>query len=185
MDFLIIIPETIAIILSGSATLLSDVIKCANEMLATAFALLVIRRVTLGGKFSYDYGMGKFESLTRIITGGVMFVSLCILFLFTTYRLLNPEPFDIDAAIIGIPLMILASHRRFIPLENLLSPCTERAVPDHRGPVAAPQGQDLLRPPDPPRAGIVCPPCFLALGGVYRSNRLLHHHRVPPACGIP
>jgi len=109
MDFLIIIPETIAIILSGSATLLSDVIKCANEMLATAFALLVIRRVTLGGKFSYDYGMGKFESLTRIITGGVMFVSLCILFLFTTYRLLNPEPFDIDAAIIGIPLMILAA----------------------------------------------------------------------------
>jgi ferrous-iron efflux pump FieF len=109
MDFLIIIPETIAIILSGSATLLSDVIKCANEMLATAFALLVIRRVTLGGKFSYDYGMGKFESLTRIITGGVMFVSLCILFIFTSYRLLNPEPFDIDAAIIGIPLMILAA----------------------------------------------------------------------------
>jgi len=109
MDFLIIIPETVAIILSGSATLLSDVIKCANEMLATAFALLVIRRVTRGGKFSYDYGMGKFESLTRIITGGVMFVSLCILFLFTTYRLLNPEPFDTDAALIGIPLMILAS----------------------------------------------------------------------------
>jgi cation diffusion facilitator family transporter len=109
MDFLIIIPETIAIILSGSATLLSDVIKCANEMLATAFALIVIRRVTLGGKFSYDYGMGKFESLTRIITGGVMFVSLCILFLFTGYRLLNPEPFDTDAALIGIPLMIFAS----------------------------------------------------------------------------
>ncbi|MFA5267294.1 MAG: cation transporter [Methanoregula sp.] len=109
MDFLIIIPETVAIILSGSATLLSDVIKCANEMLATAFALLVIRRVTLGGKFSYDYGMGKFESLTRIITGGVMLISLCILFLFTSYRLLNPEPFDIDAAIIGIPLMILAA----------------------------------------------------------------------------
>jgi len=109
MDFLIIIPETVAIILSGSVTLLSDVIKCANEMLATAFALLVIRRVTRGGKFSYDYGMGKFESLTRIITGGVMFISLCILFLFTTYRLLNPEPFDTDAALIGIPLMIFAS----------------------------------------------------------------------------
>jgi ferrous-iron efflux pump FieF len=108
MDFLIIIPETVAIILSGSATLLSDVIKCANEMLATAFALLVIRRVTLGGKFSYDYGMGKFESLTRIITGGVMLVSLCILLVFTSFRLLNPEPFDTDAAIIGIPLMILA-----------------------------------------------------------------------------
>jgi ferrous-iron efflux pump FieF len=108
MDFLILIPETVAVILSGSATLLSDVIKCANEMLATAFALLIIRRVTLGGKFSYDYGMGKFESLTRIVTGGVMFISLCILFIFTTNRILHPEPFDIDAAIIGIPVMVLA-----------------------------------------------------------------------------
>jgi len=109
MDLLILVPETIAVILSGSATLLADVIKVANEMLASVFALMVIRRVTRGGKFSYDYGMGKFESLTRIITGGVMFVSLCILFAFTTFRLLNPEPFDTDAAIIGIPLMILAS----------------------------------------------------------------------------
>jgi ferrous-iron efflux pump FieF len=109
MDFLILIPETAAVILSGSATLLSDVIKCANEMLATAFALLIIRRVTLGGKFTYDYGMGKFESLTRIITGGVMLVSLGILLVFTSFRLLHPEPFDMDAAIIGIPLMVLAS----------------------------------------------------------------------------
>jgi cation diffusion facilitator family transporter len=109
MDLLILVPETVAVILSGSATLLADVIKVANEMLASIFALMVIRRVTRGGKFSYDYGMGKFESLTRIITGGVMFVSLCILLAFTTQRLLHPEPFDIDAAIIGIPLMILAA----------------------------------------------------------------------------
>lgn len=108
MDLLIVVPEAIAVIMSGSATLLADVIKVANEMLASLFALMVIRRVTRGGKFSYDYGMGKFESLTRIITGGVMLVSLCILLVFTTFRLLKPEPFDTDAALIGIPLMILA-----------------------------------------------------------------------------
>lgn len=109
MDFIILIPETAAVILSGSATLFADVIKCANEVLATTFALLIIRRVTRGGKFAYDYGMGKFESLTRIITGGVMFVSLVILFLLTFHRIVDPEHFDMDAAIIGIPLMILAS----------------------------------------------------------------------------
>jgi cation diffusion facilitator family transporter len=108
MDLLIIVPEIVAVFLSGSATLLADVIKVANEMLASVFALMVIRRVTRGGKFSYDYGMGKFESLTRIITGGVMFVSLCILLAFTSMRLFHPEPFDTDAAVIGIPLMILA-----------------------------------------------------------------------------
>jgi ferrous-iron efflux pump FieF len=113
MDILILIPETIAVLLSGSATLLSDVIKGANEILATTFALLIIRRVTRGGKFTYDYGMGKFESLTRILTGGVMLVSLCILLLFTVQRLQGAihgsEHFDMDAAIIGIPLMIIAS----------------------------------------------------------------------------
>jgi cation diffusion facilitator family transporter len=109
LDILILIPETAAVILSGSATLFADVVKGANEILATSFALLIIRRVTVGGKFTYDYGMGKFESLTRIITGGVMFISICILLLFTIRRFIVPEHFDMDAAIIGIPLMGLAS----------------------------------------------------------------------------
>jgi ferrous-iron efflux pump FieF len=109
IDLLILIPETVAVLLSGSATLLADVIKCANEVLATFMALLIIRRMTRGGKFTYDYGMGKFESITRMITGGVMLVSLCILLLFTLERIVNPEEFKMSAAIIGIPLMILAS----------------------------------------------------------------------------
>jgi ferrous-iron efflux pump FieF len=113
MDFLILVPETAAVILSGSATLLSDVIKCANEVLATLFAIMVIRRMKAGGKFTYDYGMGKFETLTRIVTGGVMGVSICILVLFTVHRLMNPEPFEMIAAYIGIPLMILASVTDF------------------------------------------------------------------------
>jgi len=109
MDLCILIPEILAVILSGSAALLSDAIKCANEMLATFFALLVIRRMKAGGKFTYDYGMGKFETLTRLITGGVMGISLCILVLFTVHRLLTPEPFVMTAALIGIPLMLFAS----------------------------------------------------------------------------
>nr|WP_320161960.1 cation transporter [uncultured Methanoregula sp.] len=113
IDILILIPETAAVILSGSATLLSDIIKGANEILATSFALLIIRRVTLGGKFTYDYGMGKFESLTRIITGAVMLISLCILLLFTLHRIYNPEHFDVNAAIFVIPVMLFASIADF------------------------------------------------------------------------
>ncbi len=109
IDLLILIPETAAVILSGSMTLFADVVKGANEILATFFALLIIRRVTMGGKFTYDYGMGKFETLTRIITGAVMFISLVILLIFTFHRLVNPEHFNMDAAFIGIPLIFLAS----------------------------------------------------------------------------
>ncbi|WP_292417123.1 cation diffusion facilitator family transporter [Methanoregula sp.] len=109
IDFLILVPETVAVILSGSAALLSDVFKYANEVLATLFALMIIRRMKAGGKFTYDYGMGKFETLTRIITGSVMGVSIIILVLFTLHRLMHPEEFEMVAAYIGIPLMIIAS----------------------------------------------------------------------------
>jgi ferrous-iron efflux pump FieF len=109
IDLLVLIPESIAVILSNSMTLFADIIKGINEILATTFALIIIRRVTVGGKFTYDYGMGKFESLTRIITGGVMLVSIAILLYFTIPRLIVPEHFDMDAAIIGIPLMLLVS----------------------------------------------------------------------------
>lgn len=109
IDFLILVPETIAVILSGSAALLSDVFKYANEVLATLFALMIIRRMKAGGKFTYDYGMGKFETLTRIITGGVMGVSIIILVLFTIQRLMHPEKFEMIAAYIGIPLMLVAT----------------------------------------------------------------------------
>lgn len=109
MDLIILIPETVAVILSGSATLLSDVFKYANEILASLFALFIIRRMKAGGKFTYDYGMGKFETLTRIITGAVMVVSIAILVLFTLHRLTHPEEFEMIAAYIGIPLMLVAS----------------------------------------------------------------------------
>ena len=109
IDLLVLIPESIAVILSNSLTLLADIVKGVNEILATTFALIIIRRVTAGGKFTYDYGMGKFESLTRIITGGVMLVSIAILLYFTIPRFIVPEHFDMDAAIIGIPLMLLVS----------------------------------------------------------------------------
>jgi cation diffusion facilitator family transporter len=109
IDLLVLIPESIAVLISNSMTLFADIVKGINEILATTFALIIIRRVTLGGKFTYDYGMGKFESLTRIITGGVMLVSIAILLYFTIPRFIVPEHFDMDAAVIGIPLMLLVS----------------------------------------------------------------------------
>ncbi|MFA6225608.1 MAG: cation transporter [Methanoregula sp.] len=177
IDLLILIPESIAYIESGSLTLLADIIKCANEMLATSFALLIIRRVTMGGKFTYDYGMGKFESLTRIITGGVMLVSLIILLLFIFHRIVAPERFDMDAATIGIPVMILASiadsyhwKKNYRLAQKEPSPIMEAQWRLRRAKTLS----DVL--------------VVFALGlsvSVYRSGSLLCHYRVPAARGIP
>ena len=78
VDFILWIPDIAAAILSGSIVLLADAIKCANEILATFFAYLTIRKMARGKKGTYDYGMGKFETVTSIITGGVMLISLAL-----------------------------------------------------------------------------------------------------------
>lgn len=103
------IPEIIAVILSGSVTMFADVLKCGNEILATFFALLILIKMKRCGSFTYDYGMGKFETLTRIVTGGVMLVSIFIIFTSAFTRIFAPEELNPAGAIIGIPLMLITA----------------------------------------------------------------------------
>ena len=108
-DILIWLPEVIAAVLTGSVTLFADVTKCGNEILATFFAYLVIRKMKKAGQFTYDFGMGKFETITRITTGAVMLVSLFIIIFFTFSRLLHPEPLLPEGALLSIALMFVIS----------------------------------------------------------------------------
>jgi len=107
VDFVLWLPDIAAAILSGSIVLFADALKCANEILATFFAYLTLRKMAKGGAGAYDYGLGKFETITSIITGGVMFVSLALVFFVAIYRLANPEELVLQGAYLGIFLMII------------------------------------------------------------------------------
>jgi cation diffusion facilitator family transporter len=109
IDIVLWIPDIAAAILSGSITMFADVLKCGNEILATFFAYLTLRKMNRerGGVFTYDYGMGKFENLTGIITGGVMFISLILVFFTAVHRILVPEELVVEGAYLGIGLMAL------------------------------------------------------------------------------
>lgn len=107
VDFVLWIPDIAAAILSGSIVLFADALKCANEILATFFAYLTLRKMSRGGAGSYDYGLGKFETITSIITGAVMFVSLALVFFIAVYRLIIPEEIVHEGAYLGIVLMII------------------------------------------------------------------------------
>ncbi|MFA4876814.1 MAG: cation diffusion facilitator family transporter [Methanoregula sp.] len=107
VDFVLWIPDIIAAILSGSIVLFADVVKCANEILATFFAYLTIRKMAKGGAGVYDYGMGKFETVTSITTGGVMFISLALVFFVALYRIAIPEEIVHEGAYIGIVMMLI------------------------------------------------------------------------------
>jgi ferrous-iron efflux pump FieF len=107
IDFILWIPDIVAAILSGSIVLFADAIKCANEILATFFAYLTIRKMAKGGSGTYDYGMGKMETVTSIITGGVMFISLALVFCVAIYRIAVPAELVHEGALLGVVLMII------------------------------------------------------------------------------
>lgn len=107
IDFILWLPDIAAAVLSGSIVLFADALKCANEILATFFAYLTLRKMARGGAGSYDYGLGKFETITSIVTGGVMFISLALVFFVAVYRIINPEELVLSGAYLGIFLMIV------------------------------------------------------------------------------
>ncbi|MCK9579829.1 MAG: cation diffusion facilitator family transporter [Methanoregula sp.] len=107
VDFVLWIPDIAAAILSGSIVLFADAVKCANEILATFFAYLTIRKMAKGGTGIYDYGMGKFETVTSIITGGVMLISLALVFSVAIYRIVRPEALVHEGVLFGIVLMVI------------------------------------------------------------------------------
>jgi cation diffusion facilitator family transporter len=102
------IPNIIAVLLSGSVTMLADVVKDGNELLATFISWLVLRKLSKGSSGVYDYGMGKFETFTGFVTGIVMFVSLLIVFYAGIGRILTPEPIQTEGTLLGIGLYVIS-----------------------------------------------------------------------------
>ncbi|MGB7788213.1 cation diffusion facilitator family transporter [Methanoregula sp.] len=107
VDFVLWLPDIAAAVLSGSIVLFADALKCANEILATFFAYLTVRKMARGGAGAYDYGMGKFETITSVTTGGVMFISLALVFLAALYRIAMPAEIVHEGAYLGVVLMVL------------------------------------------------------------------------------
>jgi ferrous-iron efflux pump FieF len=107
IDAILWVPDITAAVLAGSIVMYADVLKCANEILATFFAWLTLRKIVRGGAATYDYGMGKFETTTSIVTGGVMFISLAVVFYTAVYRIQFPEHIRMEGAALGIVLMFI------------------------------------------------------------------------------
>jgi len=108
-DIALWLPEILAVLLTGSVTLFADVMKCGNEILATIFALAILVKMKKGGAFTYDYGMGKFETFTRSATGIVMLVSIIIIFFTAFHRIFVPETLQPAGAFIAVPLMVISA----------------------------------------------------------------------------
>ena len=107
IDVLLWIPDIFLAFLSGSVTLFADAVKSGNEILSTFFTWLALRKIAEGNSQVYDYGMGKYENLTGMITGAVMFLSLILVFSITAFKMLNPSMIHEEATMVAVIMMAI------------------------------------------------------------------------------
>lgn len=107
VDFLLMLPDAIAAFLANSVTLMADVLKCLNELLATLFSWIILRKISKGKSHGYDFGLGKFENLTSLLVGIIMFISFCIVLFTAFYRFYYPVHLNDEGVGLGIGLMFI------------------------------------------------------------------------------
>ncbi|MEI7434249.1 MAG: cation transporter [Methanomicrobiales archaeon] len=113
------LPKIIAAGLSGSVTLYASAMKTVNEAIGVCISWLIARRIARGDRGIYDYGMGKFENIARIITGSVMILSFLILIFAASYRIFFPASLASGGVQVGIYITIVMSVvDSFLSLKN-------------------------------------------------------------------
>nr|WP_281412433.1 cation transporter [Methanocalculus chunghsingensis] len=87
--------------------MLTSGMKTINEAMAILIVWIISRTIARGNNGKYDYGMGKFENLARIITGGLILVSLLILVLAAIFRILFPANIGSEWAMVGMIIVVI------------------------------------------------------------------------------
>lgn len=101
------IPKLAAAVLSGSVTLYASAFKTINEAIGVLISWMIARKIARTCPGIYDYGMGKFENIARIITGSVMILSFVILIFAASYRIFFPASLTSGGIQVGIYIVII------------------------------------------------------------------------------
>ncbi len=107
VDFLLLLPDLVAAVLSHSLTLMADALKCANELVATFLSWLALRRIGRGKSHYFDYGLGKLENLTSIVVAWLMFLSLVFVLYSALHHLREPRAMHQGGVLLGVLFMTI------------------------------------------------------------------------------
>jgi ferrous-iron efflux pump FieF len=97
-----LLPSVFIMLLANSTTLLSEVLKDSGLVLAIFLSWLSIRKVSKGKNLGYDYGYGKMENLSGMLTASVMIIAFGIVLYTAIDRFLNPTALNEVGTIIGL-----------------------------------------------------------------------------------
>lgn len=103
----LIVLKTVAGVMSGSVSIISEAIHSSMDLLAAIIAYI---SVSISGKPAdedHPYGHGKIENISGVIEGGLIFVAAFLIIKEAVEKLLHPAP--LEASYLGIGVMIFSA----------------------------------------------------------------------------
>lgn len=103
--FVGLIPTTYAMLISNSAALFADFLRCTSEFVALLIAYLVIRKSSLADFSRYNYGMGKLEHMASLAVASAMGISFVIITLLLYQR--TQQHVTVEGSLFGFIVAVL------------------------------------------------------------------------------
>lgn len=107
IDLLIVIPVIIIAVLSNSLVLASDVFGYFFTLSASSISLIVLNKCIRNERGKYDFGMGKLESLSALVTSTFMILMLFLLAYLSVIRIVDTVELNVKYVLAGIFIQAL------------------------------------------------------------------------------
>ncbi len=98
---------TFAFLSSHSSALLADTLKTFLEFCAAVISYIVIRRMSKGANYDFNYGTGKLESLSSLLIGALMCVCLLAITANAVFRIFHPSHIQGAGVWLGMALQFV------------------------------------------------------------------------------
>lgn len=113
----LIVLKTVAGLMSGSVSIISEAIHSSMDLLAAIIAFI---SVSISGKPAdedHPYGHGKIENISGVIEGALIFVAAFLIIKEATEKIMHPAP--MEASYLGIGVMAFSALMNTIVAMNL------------------------------------------------------------------
>jgi len=102
IDLITALPVIIIALLSNSLALATDIFDYTFTITSSSISLLVLRRCIRNERGNFDFGLGKFESLSALFTSVLMLIGITFLAYKAVIRVMDSVQLDTVFVIIGM-----------------------------------------------------------------------------------
>ncbi len=102
IDLLTVLPVVVVAILSNSMLLFTDLFDYIKSITSTYIGYHISKKIEKGETEFYDYGTGKIEVLTGLMTSIIMIVGIAFLLYEAISRIFTPTILDPDFIMLGV-----------------------------------------------------------------------------------